>query len=145
MRTGAPSRWPAHCRIYRVLREAKKPKTMTEVASLACVADQTAGRALKDLRALGLAHVADWQRSIGYPAALWAFGFGVDTPRPDAEPVRAVRLRHYHKKKAEVIEQFGMEVWKRMRVSRNNGGADVISTMDDGVIYRRRPVARAAA
>lgn len=145
---GAPSRWPAHCRIYRVLRESKKQLVLLDIAKLACVADQTAGRALIELRSLGLAHIAKWRRTEGNtggaPAAMWVYGYGVDAPKPTAYDEKTCKLRHYHKKKEKVIDRFGHDIWKRMRLSRREGGADVISK-DGYVIYRRQPAAQKVA
>lgn len=138
---GAPSRWPSHCRIYRVLRDASQPLMLAEIAKMACVSDHRAGRALIDLRGMGLCHIANWRRTKGggSPAALWCFGYGVDAPRPQPLDEQAVKRADYHARKARVTDTYGHAIWKRMRLSRRKGGPDLI-VQDGSVIYRRKQV-----
>lgn len=139
MRTGAPSRWPAHCRVFARMKQHRKPLLLAEVAALGCIAEQTAGRVLRELRECGLVHISKWKRSLdvgGAPLAMWKIGQGQDAPKPEPLGHRACNLRYWHKRKARVVETHGEEVWARMRVCRNQGGADRIVS-GGKTIYQR--------
>lgn len=138
---GAPTRWPSHCRIYNVLRNADRPLFLTEVFKLAFVADQTAGRTLGELRDLGLARIGKWQRNKagGAPLALWAFGGGKDAKKPVKIDPKASKRKHWHARKENVIREHGLSVWRRIKTSRELCGADRI--VRDGVSIFTRGVA----
>jgi hypothetical protein len=132
--------FPSHCRIYRILASAAKPMLLAEITKLGCCDEHTAGRALNDLRSCGLVHICKWKRKGGdvggAPLAMWQFGQAIDAPRPAALDLKACKRRHYHKRKDRIIQQFGDEVWNRIRVSRSQGGADKL-VVDGKTVYQR--------
>ena len=140
---GAPSRWPSHCRIYRLLRDSATPLDVQSIAAQAFCAIHTAHHAITDLRAMGLIHIRSWRRTVGgnggHPAALWAFGYGKDKPKPKAFTMPECRIRHYHKRKNEIIDKHGLAVWRRVNRSRLEGGADKIVIDGQTVFQRKAP------
>lgn len=138
MRTGAPSRWPGHCRIYAVLKASRKPLSVAEIAGSVYLAEQSVSRILKDLRSMGLCHVKSRRRSTGWSLALWSYGYGIDAPPLEPIPQSTHRLAHYHRRKERIIEQFGIDIWKRINRSRTLGGAELL-VVDGKRIYERGP------
>lgn len=141
MKTGAPSRWPSHCRVYARMKDQRKSLLLAEVAGLSCIAEQTAGRVMRDLRECGLVHISKWKRSLdvgGQPLAMWKFGWGQDAQKPEPLGHKACNLRYWHKRKARVIQEHGEEVWARIRICRKQGGADKI-VRSGQTVYERGP------
>jgi hypothetical protein len=98
-------------------------------------------RVLKDLRACGLVHVSSWRRQPdgqrGYPAKLWRFGHGVDAPMPKAKDMARSVRESYHRTRKRSIEQFGIEVTRKIFVSRKRGGIDRL-VIDGKTVYERK-------
>lgn len=140
---GAPTRFPAHCRMYAVLRDVGRPVEMKELAILACLSTHHAWTVSKDLHDCGLIHVAGWREVTvggGHPAKLYAFGFGKDVPKPVRKDMKAIRRASYYKRKLILIKEHGYETWKRIKSSRAMGGSDRI-VVDGKVIFQRKPPA----
>lgn len=135
-----PTTFPGHCRMWRILRDLGRPAELMELADIGAMREWHAARILRYLHECGLIHVAGWRNVTvggGYPAKLWAFGNADDVTRPKAENKTDVKRRSWHKRKKEWIEQYGKEVYQRIRTSSARGGPDQI-VIDGKIIYRRR-------
>lgn len=140
---GAPTRFPAHCRMYAILRDIRRPVEMKELAILACLSTHHAWTVSKDLHECGLIHVAGWREVTvggGHPAKLYVFGFGKDVPKPARKDSKAIRRASYRKRKRAVVQAHGYETWKRIKTSRALGGSDKI-VVDGKIIFQRKPPA----
>lgn len=138
MRTGRPMTCGSECAVFRYLRD-HGPAESTVIADAIHRAWKPTLAALNTLHACGLIHVAAWRPVTvggGWPAKVWAFGYGEDAPRPPARDAKAIRRESWHRRRAHLAEQYGDEVARKIYRSRNNGGADRI-VIDGRTVYER--------
>lgn len=136
---GAPTRFTAHCRMYAAIRDIGRPVEIKELSVITHLSQPYAWLVARELHRCGLIHVAGWRAVTiggGYPAKLWAFGYGVDVPKPAAKDVAESRRKSYHKRKKDITNAYGYDVWKRIEISRARGGSDRI-VVDGRIIYQR--------
>lgn len=146
MRTGAPLRFTGHVRVWKTLRD-QGPMEVKQLAKAACLSIKRVRECITDLHECGLIHVAGWRPVTvcgGHPAKVWAFGHKADAPKPPAKDVIEIRLAGYHRRKQEWINQFGLDVWRRVSKSRAKGGPDRI-VIDGRCIYQRASTQRSKA
>lgn len=142
---GAPTRFPAHCRMYAVMRAIRRPVEIKELPELACVSAHHAWVVAKDLHECGLIHIAGWREVAiggGHPAKLYAFGFGEDVPKPARKDSKAIRRNSYYRRKKAIIQSYGYETWKRIKASRALGGSDKIVLGGKIIFQRAAPVSK---
>ena len=139
VRTGRPSKFPSHCRIYAYLKDHGMAES-THIADGAHVSLDRTWAILRELRDCGLIHISGWRPVTiggGYPAALWKFGYAEDAPRPPAEDKGVIRRRSQRKRYNELKKRYGSRITRKIVCSKSNGGADVV-VVDGKIIYRRK-------
>lgn len=138
MKTGRPISYGTECAAYAYLRD-HGPSESTHIADGIFRTWKTTCAALNILHECGLIHIKTWRPVTtggGFPAKVWAFGYGEDAQRPKARDAKEIRRNCWHKRKADVTQKYGIEVARKIFKSRNQGGADRI-VIDGRTVYQR--------
>jgi hypothetical protein len=136
---GAPSRWPSHCDIFGYLRTQTKPVELSEIIRRVGYSKHCSMRAVRELHALGVIHIAAWKPADGggFPAKLWKCWPGNDAQKPALVAKRTSRLKWYHGKIKRMTDLYGREVARKMVYSKACGGSDKI-VIDGKTVFERQ-------
>lgn len=137
---GAPSRWPSHCDIFGYLREQNRAIGLDELVKRVGYSEHCTQRAVRELHALGIIHIAKWRPAEGggFPAKLWKCWPRKDAEKPPLASKKQSRLKWYRKTVKTMTDLYGHSVARKVLTSRKYGGADKI-VIDGKTIYERQP------
>lgn len=125
-------------RVTELMKASAIPVTAKHIAIEVGIDYTTACKQLRRLHKRGRINICGFVQptSGGNPTKLWFFGAGDDAEYTKVDRLSSMR-KSYHKRKEQVIEKYGFDAWKKMRVSRKAGGSDCI-VIDGKTVYRRK-------
>ena len=117
--------------------QAMRLFTSAELGQQANCEMNNARKSIRTMRRHGLIHITDWvKNSNGVAVALYQWGEGTDAIRPRKRSRREIARVNMQKRRARLIEEYGIEAARRIIKCRRLGGAEHI-VIDGKSVYRR--------